>query len=229
MSMVRAGYKPVYRPREVEFRDLVPVEGRWTQRVLVVGPDGVPVVAQYVMEKQPDGSWRIDGCVFEQSTETPPDRSSVDRRPVPVAVGSASMSRRGRSGIRISHSEGCAQSRRGGEEQAGEDSRSWLADQGRCRRPGSAWPRTSAPKPGDRDRAAQRAEEAHHARGGAELVHRHRVLDRHRGHRAARCHPDADQRQEQLRPRSAAATTGRAARARQPSMARTRPASGGRL
>ena len=69
MSMVRAGYKPVYRPREVEFRDLVAVEGRWTQRVLVVGPDGVPVMVQYVMEKQHDGSWRIDGCVFEQSTE----------------------------------------------------------------------------------------------------------------------------------------------------------------
>ena len=51
MSMVRASYQAVYRPREVEFRDLVPVEGRWTQRVLVVGPDGVPVVAQYVMEK----------------------------------------------------------------------------------------------------------------------------------------------------------------------------------
>ena len=69
MSMVRAGYQPVYRPQEVEFRDLVPVEGRWTQRVLVVGPDGVPVVAQYIMEKQPDGSWRIDACVFERSTE----------------------------------------------------------------------------------------------------------------------------------------------------------------
>ena len=69
MSMVRAGYRPIYRPREVEFRDLVAVEGRWTQRLLVVGPDGVPVIAQYVMEKQPDGSWRIDGCVFEQSTE----------------------------------------------------------------------------------------------------------------------------------------------------------------
>ena len=69
MSMVRAGYQPVYRPQEVEFRDLVPVEGRWTQRVLVVGPDGVPVVAQYIMEKQPDGIWRIDGCVFERSTE----------------------------------------------------------------------------------------------------------------------------------------------------------------
>ena len=69
MSMVRAGYQPVYRPREVEFRDLVPLEGRWTQRVLVVGPDGVPVVAQYFMEKQPDGSWRIDGCVFERTDE----------------------------------------------------------------------------------------------------------------------------------------------------------------
>jgi hypothetical protein len=69
MTMVRAGYQPVYRPREVEFRDLVPLEGRWTQRVLVVGPDGVPVVAQYFMEKQPDGSWRIDGCVFERTTE----------------------------------------------------------------------------------------------------------------------------------------------------------------
>jgi hypothetical protein len=69
MSMVRAGYQPVYRPREVEFRDLVPVEGRLTQRVLVVGPDGVPVVAQYVMQRQPDGSWRIDGCVLERSAE----------------------------------------------------------------------------------------------------------------------------------------------------------------
>lgn len=69
MTMVRAGYKSVFRPREVEFRDLVPVEGRWTQRVLVVGSDGVPVVAQYVMEQQPDGSWRIDGCVLERSNE----------------------------------------------------------------------------------------------------------------------------------------------------------------
>ena len=54
---------------EFEFRDLVPVEGRWNQRVLVVGGDGVPVVADYVMEQQPDGTWRIDGCVIERSNE----------------------------------------------------------------------------------------------------------------------------------------------------------------
>jgi hypothetical protein len=69
MSMVRNTYHAVYRPREFEFRDLVPVEGRWNQRVLVVGTDGVPVVAEYVMERQPDGTWRIDGCVMEQSDE----------------------------------------------------------------------------------------------------------------------------------------------------------------
>ena len=69
MSMVRNTYHAVYRPREFEFRDLVPVEGRWNQRVLVVGADGVPLVADYVMEQQPDGTWRIDGCVIERSNE----------------------------------------------------------------------------------------------------------------------------------------------------------------
>jgi hypothetical protein len=69
MRMVREGYQPVYRPRAVEFRDLVPLEGRWTQRVLFVGPDGVPVIARYPMQRQPDGSWRIDGCVLERVLE----------------------------------------------------------------------------------------------------------------------------------------------------------------
>jgi hypothetical protein len=69
MRMVREGYQPVHRPRAVEFRDLVPLEGLWTQRVLFVGPDGVPVIARYPMQRQPDGSWRIDGCVLERVPE----------------------------------------------------------------------------------------------------------------------------------------------------------------
>ena len=40
MSMVRDGYAPVYRPREVEFQDLADIDGVPTQRVLLVGPDG---------------------------------------------------------------------------------------------------------------------------------------------------------------------------------------------
>jgi hypothetical protein len=62
LGMVRSGYAPVYRPREVEFQNLVDDGGRLTQRVLLVGPDGEVVVAHYYMERQGDGSWRISGC-----------------------------------------------------------------------------------------------------------------------------------------------------------------------
>jgi hypothetical protein len=37
MRMVRTGYKAVYRPRRVEFLDLVKANGRWVQKVGVVG------------------------------------------------------------------------------------------------------------------------------------------------------------------------------------------------
>jgi hypothetical protein len=67
--MVRGGYPPVYRPREIEFRDLVEQGGRLTQRVLLVGPDGGVVIAHYFMQRQPDGSWRIDGCVLKGANE----------------------------------------------------------------------------------------------------------------------------------------------------------------
>jgi len=66
MSMVQRGYPPVYRPRDVQFLDLVESEGRPLQKVQVVGPDGLPVMAVYTMELQPDGSWRIAGCVLFQ-------------------------------------------------------------------------------------------------------------------------------------------------------------------
>lgn len=62
MEMVRSGYQPVYRPRAAEFAALLDWDGRLVQPVRVVGPDGVPVVALYDMELQPDGSWRIAGC-----------------------------------------------------------------------------------------------------------------------------------------------------------------------
>ena len=38
MSMVRAGYQPVYRPREVEFRDLVPVHNDFNADLCAFGP-----------------------------------------------------------------------------------------------------------------------------------------------------------------------------------------------
>ena len=62
LSMVQTAYQPVYRPRHVAFKELRFIQGSPTQRVLLVGPDSVPVMALYVMEKQPDGTWKIDGC-----------------------------------------------------------------------------------------------------------------------------------------------------------------------
>jgi uncharacterized protein DUF4864 len=69
MQMVRTGYQPVYRAHDVEFRDLGPIEGRLVQQVYMVGPDGVAVIADYAMQKQPDGSWKINGCSIEKAPD----------------------------------------------------------------------------------------------------------------------------------------------------------------
>ena len=62
MAMVRGGYPSVYRPRQVEFRDIVDINGTPTQRVFIIGPDGAPFMALYPMELQDDGTWKIGGC-----------------------------------------------------------------------------------------------------------------------------------------------------------------------
>ena len=62
MKMVIEGYRPVYRPRRVEFLDLIEEDGRLIQRVLVEGPDGNLYMALYPMIRMEDGSWRTDGC-----------------------------------------------------------------------------------------------------------------------------------------------------------------------
>jgi hypothetical protein len=62
MDMVRQGYRPVYRPKVFDFREIVDLHGQIAQKVHVVGPDGRPVTAVYPMTRLPDGSWRINGC-----------------------------------------------------------------------------------------------------------------------------------------------------------------------
>jgi hypothetical protein len=66
MHMVKTSYRAVYRPQTVVFKELVTIEGTPTQQVLLVDPDGVPVLALYPMEKQADGGWKIDGCYLLQ-------------------------------------------------------------------------------------------------------------------------------------------------------------------
>ncbi len=69
MAMVRHGYASVYRPQMVELLDIVTFRGQPTLRVYVVGPDGRAAIANYLMQQQPDGSWRINGCVMEELPE----------------------------------------------------------------------------------------------------------------------------------------------------------------
>jgi hypothetical protein len=69
MAMVRTAYQSVYRARGVEFRDLGMVEKRLIQQVYMTGPDGIPVLALYEMQRQPDGSWRINGVAIARAPD----------------------------------------------------------------------------------------------------------------------------------------------------------------
>jgi hypothetical protein len=61
MAMVAGQYLPVYRPRAVTFGTLAETPDGPVQQVFLVGPDGKSYVAEYLMEQEADGSFRIDG------------------------------------------------------------------------------------------------------------------------------------------------------------------------
>lgn len=62
MQMVKRYYKALYRPRAVLFENLTTINGQLTQPVLLLAPHGVPVKALYVMDRENDGGWKINGC-----------------------------------------------------------------------------------------------------------------------------------------------------------------------
>jgi len=66
MAMVKSGYQPVYRPQSVTFGQIVETDRGVLQQVFVTGPDGKNYVAIYSMERQPDGTWKINGCSLAQ-------------------------------------------------------------------------------------------------------------------------------------------------------------------
>ena len=66
MDMVRGPYRPVYRPRLVDFGELVEIDGKLVQKVELIGPDGTQVLAHYTMIRRPEG-WRIDGVALTAS------------------------------------------------------------------------------------------------------------------------------------------------------------------
>ena len=67
LAMVRQAYPPVYRPRSFSFGTVTPQDGLLVQKVELVGADGQGALALYSMEHEPDGNWRIAGCVLVKS------------------------------------------------------------------------------------------------------------------------------------------------------------------
>lgn len=72
MAMVRENYRPVYRARKIDFegpaRAIQDMPEMRMQNVHLVDDRGAGHKARYTMQKQPDGSWRIAGCLLLQST-----------------------------------------------------------------------------------------------------------------------------------------------------------------
>lgn len=66
LYMVRKSYQSVYRPQKYEFRTTRNIDGKVVQPVTIVGPAGVTETALYIMEIQPDGTWRIGACIMAQ-------------------------------------------------------------------------------------------------------------------------------------------------------------------
>jgi sugar (pentulose or hexulose) kinase len=63
LAMVREQYPVVYRPASVAFLQPEWIEGKLVQRVQMSDAAGVPWMVVYQLERQPDRSWRIAGCV----------------------------------------------------------------------------------------------------------------------------------------------------------------------
>ncbi len=68
LRMVRTGYAPLLDARYTRFLDGAIIDGVPIQPLRLVLPDNTVLVALYQMQKQPDGQWRIAGCVLAPST-----------------------------------------------------------------------------------------------------------------------------------------------------------------
>jgi uncharacterized protein DUF4864 len=64
MFMVQHSYAPVYRHKSFEFGEAAVADGRVAQRAHIVDDNGDAWEALYTLEQQPDGSFKIIGCVL---------------------------------------------------------------------------------------------------------------------------------------------------------------------
>ena len=68
IEMVRKSYAVVYRPKQVAFEAPMVIDGEFLQPVRMTDQDGQEWIAVYPMPRQPDGSWRTNGCQLGRLT-----------------------------------------------------------------------------------------------------------------------------------------------------------------
>ena len=64
LGMVQQRYAPVYRHKSFEFGEARTADGKIAQRVHIIDADGEAWEALYTLEREPDGSVKISGCVL---------------------------------------------------------------------------------------------------------------------------------------------------------------------
>jgi hypothetical protein len=69
LGMVQHTYTPIYRHKSFEFGEGRAADGKIAQEVRIVDADGVPWEGLYTLEQQPDGSFKISGCVLRKTGE----------------------------------------------------------------------------------------------------------------------------------------------------------------
>jgi hypothetical protein len=64
MAMIKAHYRPVYFAQKIDFSTPARAmeAGLYLQSTFLVDDRGASHKARYLMQKQPDGSWKIAGC-----------------------------------------------------------------------------------------------------------------------------------------------------------------------
>jgi len=70
IAMVRRSYAPVYRHRGVEFGAFDDGGDTIHQALTIVDVNNQVWTAIYILVRQPEGNWRIGGCVLTKSTDT---------------------------------------------------------------------------------------------------------------------------------------------------------------
>lgn len=68
LRMVREGYAALLDARHTRFLQGAVIDDAVVQPLRLVLPNDTVLVALYQMQKQPDGRWRIAGCVIAPST-----------------------------------------------------------------------------------------------------------------------------------------------------------------